>query len=68
MNKWNRVEDKLPDINDDGCSHFMLLWTTECDEKDDVYLGYLTNRGWIMPDYLENETVTHWMELPESPE
>jgi len=70
MNQWISTKDETPDVNDDGTSHNVMIWTDECDDKDDIFIGYMKrNYEWKFLDHLNNYgNVTHWMHLPEIPE
>ena len=65
MSKWIGVEYQLPDIYDD-----VLFW-----DGDKVFQGYLDcdGQGNNLFEYANesslwaNESVTHWMPLPEPP-
>ena len=70
---WISVKDRLPETEGHylvfyGDSGFLSLGV--CDEKDCVYVAYLSqkHRAWWDVEFnKETQNITHWMPLPEAP-
>lgn len=68
INDWISVEDRLPE----SCHEVLFFAINESGSKE-LMIGHRDKDSWThcclfySTVYLENCTITHWMELPEYP-
>lgn len=58
MSRWIKCSDRLPDLDDDGCSEGVLALNSD----GDIVFSWVINHDWEF-----GEDITHWMPLPELP-
>lgn len=66
MNKWIRIEERLPNEDDTGFKHSIVCYIPEL-ERDENFPGHpviISNREYAS---IKENGVTHWMPLPEPP-
>lgn len=72
MNDWINVEDRLPEVKDGSAlGYFSNIGSVEMihieDYFQDITDGFDENGKQLYTKWYLNQTITHWMPLPEPP-
>jgi len=58
MCKWIKCSERMPELDDDGCSDGVLALTSD----ENIIFSWVVNHDWEF-----GEDITYWMPLPQPP-